>query len=81
MATVWAFASFAFFLVPYYLQQIKANFFYMAFATETGEFLASLIMLFASQVMDLRRALLLCCLVIAVGSSAMVGMQGTDGQR
>ena len=63
MAIIWSFGSFAFFLVPFYLSQMKANIYYLSLGTEAAEFLASVICVFIARIMDLRRALFLCCMV------------------
>ena len=59
MAVIWSFGSFSFFMVPYYLDSMKANFFMLSLASEIAEFLGSVVCLFISAYMDLRRALFL----------------------
>jgi hypothetical protein len=72
MMITWSFASFAFFMVPFYLKNVKANIYYLSFATEIAEFLASVICFFIQKVMSLKKALLLFCLMIAAGSFGML---------
>ena len=57
MAIIWSFGSFAFFMVPYYLDSMKANFFILSLASETAEFFGSVLCLVIAAYMDLRRAL------------------------
>lgn len=47
---------------------MKANIYYLSLATECAEFLASVICLFIERVMDLRKALLMCMILVALGS-------------
>ena len=72
MAIVWSFGSFAFFLVPYYLSQMKANIYYLSLATEVAELLGSVICIFIARMIDLRRALFICCMVVTAGCIAMI---------
>lgn len=72
MAIVWSFGSFAFFLVPYYLNQMKANIYYLSLAIECGEFLGSVICVFIARLIDLRRALFICCMIITLGCISMI---------
>ena len=72
MTTIWSFGSFAFFLIPFYLTSMKANIYYLSLATETAEFLASIICLFIAHVMDLRKALFMCCCIVLTGCLAMM---------
>jgi hypothetical protein len=72
MTVTWSFGSFAFFMVPFYLQNVKANIFYLSLATEFAEFMASVVCAVISRFMELRRALQLSCAFIAAGSFAMV---------
>ena len=46
MMIIWSFGSFAFFMVPFYLKNVKGNIYYLSFATEFAEFLASVICFF-----------------------------------
>jgi len=72
MTTIWSFGSFAFFLIPFYLTSMKANIYYLSLATEAAEFLASIICLFIAHVMDLRKALFMCCCIVFAGCIAMM---------
>jgi len=46
MMIIWSFGSFAFFMVPFYLKNVKGNIYYLSFATEFAEFLASVMCFF-----------------------------------
>ena len=46
MIITWSFGSFAFFMVPFYLKNVKANIYYLSLATEVAEFLASVVCFF-----------------------------------
>ena len=72
MTTIWSFGSFAFFLIPFYLSSMKANIYYLSLSTEAAELLASIICLFIVHVMDLRRALFMCCCIVLAGCIAMM---------
>lgn len=72
MLVIWSFGSFAFFMVPYYLDSMSADFFILALASEAGEFLANLLCLFVASCMDLRRALFLFMALVALGCLAMI---------
>ena len=78
----WSFGSFSFFMVPYYLDSMKANFFMLSLASEIAEFLGSVVCLFISAYMDLRRALFLFQSLVAVGCLAMIFVvKPDDGQN
>ena len=57
MVFTWMFGSFAFFMVPFYLQNIKANIFYLSLATESAELAASVAVLFVTRIMPLKKAI------------------------
>jgi Flp pilus assembly protein protease CpaA len=69
---IWSFGSFAFFMIPYYLKNIKGDIYSLSIATEVAEFLASVICLFIQERMDLRRALAIFCALIALGSFGII---------
>ena len=48
------FGSFAFFMVPFYLQNIKANIYFLSLATEFAELAASVAVLFVAKIMPLK---------------------------
>ena len=75
MVTVWSFGSFAFFLIPFYLSRMQANIYHLSLATEGAEFFASVACLFIERLMPLKKALLLCLLLITIGS---VGISLTE---
>lgn len=68
MTAIWSFSSFAEFFMPFYLYQMKSNIYYLSLATEGGELLASFVVLYVCQVMDLRHVLGYCFILIAAGS-------------
>lgn len=72
MMIIWSFGSFAFFMVPFYLKNVKGNIYYLSFATEFAEFLASVICFFIQKWMELKKAILLFSLMIAAGSFGML---------
>ena len=72
MITIWSFGSFAFFMVPFYLQNIQADIFFLSMATECAEFLASIACVIATRFLPLKKALLVSCVLISVGSFAMM---------
>lgn len=78
MAVIWSFGSFAFFFVPYYLSAMKANIYYLSLATELAEFLASVVCVFITRIIDLRKALLICCLTVCSGSIIMIFVTGSE---
>lgn len=79
---IWSFASFAFFMVPFYLTYVKANIFLLAISTDGAEILASLVCLCVTEVFDLKKALIMSCAVIATGALAMtfISEQMSNGQ-
>jgi len=72
MVIIWSFGSFAFFLVPFYLQEIKADIYMLSYATEIAEFLASVICLFITRIMDLKKAMFLFCTLVCISSVGML---------
>mmetsp|Transcript_14781 Transcript_14781/g.25151 ORF Transcript_14781/g.25151 Transcript_14781/m.25151 type:complete len:441 (-) Transcript_14781:54-1376(-) len=72
MMVVWSFGSFAFFMVPFYLKNVKANIYYLSLATELAEFLATATCAIISKYMDLKRALFYSCTLIAAGAFFMI---------
>jgi OCT family organic cation transporter-like MFS transporter 4/5 len=72
MMITWSFGSFAFFMVPFYLKNVKANIYYLSLSMEGGEFLASVVCVFIQRWIELKRAILIFCLMIAMGSFGML---------
>ena len=72
MMVVWSFGSWAFFVVPFYLAEIKGNMFLMSLMTALAEIVATFICMFAIHGRDLRKALALFCGISAVGSLAVI---------
>lgn len=73
MMIIWSFGSFAFFLVPYYLQGIKgADIYDLSLATEIAEFAASVICMFIARIMDLKKALFIFCGLVSWASIGLL---------
>ena len=72
MMIVWSFSSFAFFMVPYYLTHVKADIYYLSLSTESAEFLGCIASMVITKYMVLKRAVFMCCILIASGSFAML---------
>ena len=72
MMIIWSFGSFAFFMVPYYLKNVKADIYNLSIATEVAEFLASVACLYIQERMELKKALFFFCSLIALGSFGML---------
>ena len=72
MTICWSFSSWAFFVIPFYLGEIKANMYLMSLSTATAEIIATFICMFAIHGRDLRKALALFCGISAVGSLAVI---------
>lgn len=71
MAFAWSFGSFAFFVIPFYIGDLKANIYHMALATEVAEALANFIMMGVTKVMRLKTALFMFCGLILGGTSVL----------
>lgn len=72
MTVIWGFSAFGFFMVPFYLNKMDANIYYLSLATEVAELLGSVFCVFVARLMDLRRAFFMCCCLISVGCIAMM---------
>lgn len=72
MMIIWSFSSFAFFMVPYYLTHVKADIYYLSLSTESAEFLGCIASMIITKCMVLKRAVFMCCILIASGSFAMM---------
>ena len=72
MMVIWSFGSFSFFLVPYYLQSVEADIYDLSLATELAEFLASLICVYITRIMDLKKALFVFCSLISLSSTGLL---------
>ena len=51
---------------------MKANIYYLSLATEVAELLGSVICVFITRLIDLRRALFICCMLVTSGCVAMI---------
>jgi Na+/melibiose symporter-like transporter len=72
MMIIWSFGSFAFFMVPFYLKNVKANIFMLSLATETAELLGSILCFFIQKCISLKKALILFSFMIAVSCFGMI---------
>lgn len=72
MLIVWSFASFAFFMVPFYLKNIKVDVYHITLASESAEFVASIFCAFVAQIMPLGRSMIMSCVLIVIGSMSLI---------
>ena len=68
MIACWSFCSWAFFVVPFYLAEIKGNMYLMSMMTALAEVIATFICMFAIHGRDLRKTLALFCGISCIGS-------------
>jgi len=70
MCVTWSYASFAFFVVPYYLAQAdeNANFYLMNVCLASAEIIASIILLVLTDKMNLKKALIIFNFISLVGT-------------
>jgi hypothetical protein len=70
MMVAWSYASFAFFVVPYYLAQADegVNFYLMNICLAVAEIIASIILLILTSRMNLKKALILFNLMALSGT-------------
>ncbi len=71
MTIIWSFGAFGFFLVPNYLTLMKGNVYVLQLASELGEFFSNFFALILARLMDLRRGLLICLLLVTGGCAIM----------
>lgn len=69
---IWSFCSFSFFLIPYYLDTIPGNLFLMSSATAVAEILSSLICLFITHNIEIRKSIAFFCLVSCSATIAII---------
>jgi hypothetical protein len=73
MMITWAFASFAFFMIPYYIKNIKGvSIYYLSLATELAELFASIACAIIQRYMTLKKAMFSSCIFIAIGSFTLI---------
>jgi hypothetical protein len=74
MAVTWSYASFAFFVVPYYLVQAgeKINFYLMNICLAISETIASIILLAVVEKMNLKRGLIVFNFISLVGTISIL---------
>ena len=72
MVIVWSFASFAFFMVPFYLKNVKVDIYHITLASESAEFVAGLVCAFIANIMPHRRSMILSCVLIVIGSISLI---------
>ena len=73
MLVIWSFCSFSFFLIPFYLSSIDADFYALSFSSEIAEFIASIICLFITKLMKLERALFMFLSLVVVSALGLMG--------
>ena len=71
MVVLWSFGSFAFFLVPYYLESLSADLYVTSLASELAELLASVMVGFIANCIELKKAMTIFCMLICVMSAAI----------
>jgi len=71
MTIIWSFGTFSFFMLPNYFTLMKGNVYILQLSSEFGEFLANFFSLFLARLIDLRRGLLICLILVTVGSLIM----------
>lgn len=82
MVIVWSFASFAFFMVPFYLKNIDVDVYHITLASESAEFVASIVCAFVARILPLGRAMILSCALIVIGSISLICLfQFTDIEK
>jgi hypothetical protein len=67
MMVTWSYASFAFFVVPFYLATIDGNYYLMNLMTAIAEIAASFILLFCTANKDNKKLLIFFCFVSFLG--------------
>ena len=72
MTFVWSFGTFSFFLVPFYLSTIKANVYHLSLSVEFAEFMSSVVCIFITRLMPLKRALVIFATLVCVGSVCLL---------
>jgi len=71
MIVIWSFGTFAFFMVPYYLGSIKADFYLLNLSSEMGEFIGVAVTFPIASKMHLGKALFIFQGIVAVGALVM----------
>jgi Na+/melibiose symporter-like transporter len=72
MMVTWSYASFAFFVVPFYLATVDGNYYLMNLMTAIAEIVASIILLFFTANQDKKRLLILFCFVSFCGCTGVL---------
>jgi len=67
MMITWSFASFAFFMVPFYLKNVKGNFYHLTLASESAELAAAIICAYSQRVISLQKSMITSCAFIIFG--------------
>jgi hypothetical protein len=71
MVVIWAFASFAFFMVPFYIGTLDFNIYLMSTATAFGEVLSSVICLLVTHHIDKKKSISFFTGISCLGSLAV----------
>ena len=67
MMITWSFASFAFFMVPFYLKNVKGNFYHLTLASESAELTAAIACAHIQKRMSLQKSMVATGVCIIVG--------------
>ena len=71
MVIAWSFASFAFFMVPFYLKNVKGNFYHLTLASESAELAAAIICAYIQKVFSLQKSMVTSCMFIIFGGVSL----------
>lgn len=75
MMVTWSFASFAFFMVPFYLKNVKGNFFHLTLASESAELGAAIVCSFIQKHYSLKNSMISSGVCIIVGAILLTFVQ------
>ena len=75
LGTLWAFSSFAFFLIPYYIAFIDINIYLISMCTAIAEIISVIICFLIPHGSDLRKMLAIFCGLTAVGTLGVMLFQ------
>jgi len=71
MVVIWACASFAFFMVPFYIGTLDYNIYLMSTATALGEVISSVICLIVTHKIDKKKSISFFTAISCLGSLAI----------
>ena len=67
MMVTWSFASFAYFMVPFYLKNVKGNFYHLTLASESAELTAAIACTHIQKRMSLQKSMVATGFCIIIG--------------